>query len=253
MSQISVQRVAQYDFESAVMKASRTNREIERHYFEQFRGVYPLPTGEVSYFDRPDVLIRGDRKVGIEVTNFYLRDGSDPTSEQRQRDLRRCLLEKAHQLYRAESSRGIELTVTFNPGVPLTRASCKMLSPQLAAFAAQNEHRPSGPYRDGLPPEISCVWLSNKDWPNPTWERRGQVYTVEEMAVPRLLDIVAAKEAKAAEYEPCDAYWLLVVVDWINAAQEQQITSTNAQLASSVYEKIILYKTTFDEIVEVKK
>ena len=68
--------------------------------------------------------------------------------------------------------------------------------------------------------------------------------------MPRLLDIVAAKEAKAMEYEPCDAYWLLVVVDWIDAAQEQEITSTSAQLASSVYEKIIIYKTTFDEIVE---
>ena len=69
------------------MTANRTNRDIERHYFEQFRGAYSLPTGEVSYFDRPDVLVRGDLKVGIEVTNFYLRDGRDPTSEQRQRVL----------------------------------------------------------------------------------------------------------------------------------------------------------------------
>jgi hypothetical protein len=35
--------------------------------------------------------------------------------------------------------------------------------------------------------------------------------------------IVREKEAKAAEYNPCDAYWLLVVVDWIDPAQEQEI------------------------------
>ncbi len=163
-------------------------------------------------------------------------------------------MEKAHQHYRAKTSRGIELTANFNPNVPLTPASCKMLPRQLAAFAAQNEHKPSGPYYgNGLPPEILGLWLSNRDWPNPTWARRGQVYSVEEMAVPRLLDIVAAKEAKAAEYERCDAYWLLVVVDWIDAAQEQEITISSPQLESSVYEKIIIYKPTFDEIVEVKK
>jgi hypothetical protein len=236
------------------MTASKANRVIERHYFEQFRGAYPLPPGEISYSDRPDVLIRGDRTVGIEITNFYLRDGSDPKSEQQQRDLRRRSLEKAHQLYRAESSRGLELIVTFNPEVPLTPTSRKMLPVQLAAFAAQNEHLPSGPYYgNGLPPEILCVWLSNKDWPNPTWTRRCQVYTVEDMAVPRLQEIVAAKEAKAKKYEKCDAYWLLVVVDWIDGAQEQEITSTRLKLTSSVYEKIIVYKPTFNEIVEARK
>ena len=35
--------------------------------------------------------------------------------------------------------------------------------------------------------------------------------------------IVREKEAKAAEYNPCGAYWLLVVVDWIDPAQEQEI------------------------------
>ncbi len=234
------------------MTANRTNRDIERYYFEQFRGAYSLPAGEVSYSDKPDILIRGDRKVGIEVTNFYLRDGSDPTSEQRQRVWRRSVLERGHQLYRAQSSRGIELTVTFNPHVPLRPASCKMLPRQLAAFAERHEHGPSGRYYgDGLPPEILHVWLSNRDWPNPTWARGGQVYTVEEMAMPRLQEIVAAKEAKAKKYEHCDAYWLLVVVDWTDAAQEQEITSTS--LASSVYQRIIIYKPFFDEITEVKK
>jgi hypothetical protein len=191
-------------------KPTKTNSDIERHYFEQFRAAYSLPPSRVEYSDKPDILIFGDRKLGIEITNFYLQDGGDLASEQRQRFMRRGVLQKAHQLYRAASGKGIELTVTFNPKVSVTPASCKTLPRQLATFAAQNEQKPSGEYyRDELPPEISSIWISSKDWPNPTWERCGQVHSVEEMAFPRLSEIVATKEAKATEYPPCDAYWLL--------------------------------------------
>jgi hypothetical protein len=69
--------------------AKRTNRDIEEHYFERFRKAYELPPGVVSYADKPDVLIKGSRTVGIEIANFYLQPGSAPGSEQRQRERRR--------------------------------------------------------------------------------------------------------------------------------------------------------------------
>lgn len=71
------------------------------------------------------------------------------------------------------------------------------------------------------------------------------------MAIPRLSEIIAAKEAKTSEYQPCNAYWLLVVVDWIDPAQEQEITTTRVALSSNVYERIIIYKPIFDEILDV--
>jgi pentatricopeptide repeat protein len=89
----------------------------------------------VQFSDQPDVLVLGDRKIGIEITNFYLKDGSDFASEQRQRLMRRGVLQKAHQLYRAMSSKGIELTVTFNSCAPVTPTACKTLPRQLAVFA----------------------------------------------------------------------------------------------------------------------
>ena len=35
-----------------------SNREIERYYFEQFRGHDQVPEGELEYGDKPDVLER---------------------------------------------------------------------------------------------------------------------------------------------------------------------------------------------------
>lgn len=45
------------------------NAEIERYYFELFRQVYAVPAGEIEYTDKPDVIVRGDSTLGIEITN----------------------------------------------------------------------------------------------------------------------------------------------------------------------------------------
>jgi hypothetical protein len=71
------------------------------------------------------------------------------------------------------------------------------------------------------------------------------------MSRARLQDIIAEKEAKAKEYAPCDAYWLLVVVDFIDSAQEEEIRVDGLAIESGMFEKIIVYKTGFDHIVEV--
>ena len=64
--------------------ARKTTREIERHYFERFRKAYALPAGSVTYGDKPDVTLTGERTIGIEITRFYLRPGSASHSEPRQ-------------------------------------------------------------------------------------------------------------------------------------------------------------------------
>jgi hypothetical protein len=58
--------------------ARKTTREIERHYFGRFRKAYALPAGSVTYGDKPDVTITGERH-----------------SEQRQRPLRNAVVSEA--------------------------------------------------------------------------------------------------------------------------------------------------------------
>lgn len=235
--------------------AKKSNRDIERAYFEHFRKAYVLPPGAVSYADKPDVLVTGQRVVGIEITNFYLEPGSDEASEQRQRRRRYEVASEAHRLYLADGGKDIELTIEFAPNKPITSASRKTLPKRLAQFAARIDREPTGPYYpESFPdmPEIASIWSSGREWPNPTWVRPGQVYSYEEMSADSLRKIVAEKEAKAADYVPCDAYWLLIVVDWADAAQDQEITTTGLKLPSEVFEKIIVYKPGFEDIVEIK-
>jgi hypothetical protein len=235
--------------------AKKTNREIERRYFERFREAYELPPGTVSYADKPDILVTGNRRVGIEITNFYLEPGGDEASEQRQRPRRNEVAAEAHRLYLAGGGKNIELTIQFAPNKPITSATKKTLPLRLAQFAARVDTQPMGSYYpDSFPdmPEIASIWSSGREWSNPTWVRPGQVYSYEEMSASRLREIVAEKESKAAEYAPCDAYWLLIVVDWADAAQDQEITTTGLKLPSEVFEKIIVYKPGFDDIAEIK-
>src|SRR5262249_39848586 len=93
----------------------KTNRDIERHYFEQFCGAYELPDGAPEYADKPDVLLRGERTIGVEITRFYLQPGGSPVSEQRQKPLRKGVVSDAHKLHRSAGGKKFELTISFRP------------------------------------------------------------------------------------------------------------------------------------------
>ena len=71
------------------------------------------------------------------------------------------------------------------------------------------------------------------------------------MSHERLTKIIREKEAKARQYVRCDAYWLLIVVDFLDSAQEQEIRIDGFTIDSEVFQKIILYKPYFEHIVEI--
>jgi hypothetical protein len=100
-------------------------------------------------------------------------------------------------------------------------------------------------------PEIADIYFLAREFADEKWHVIGN-YTVEPMSPAALERIVRKKEAKSIEYQLHDAYWLLVVVDWIDPAQEQEIRIDGLRIASDVFEKIIVYKPNFQHIVEVK-
>jgi hypothetical protein len=71
------------------------------------------------------------------------------------------------------------------------------------------------------------------------------------MSVERLTETVRQKEAKARGYTGCDEYWLLVVVDFMNPAQEQEIRVDRVVIASDIFQRIVVYKPFLDQILEV--
>jgi hypothetical protein len=93
-------------------------------------------------------------------------------------------------------------------------------------------------------PELSFVYLNAK------W-RIVQVHDVPIISRNRLIDIIRTKEQRAKKYENCDEYWLLVVVDSVNPAQDQEIRAENFEIIqTNVFEKVIVYKPFFNHILE---
>jgi hypothetical protein len=57
------------------------------------------------------------------------------------------------------------------------------------------------------------------------------------MSHERLTKIIREKEAKARQYVRCDAYWLLIVVDFLDSAQEQEIRIDGFRLTPKRFKK----------------
>ncbi len=72
------------------------------------------------------------------------------------------------------------------------------------------------------------------------------------MSIERLTEIIREKKAKARQYVACHAYWLLIVVDFIDSAQEQEIRIDGLSIESNVFRRIIIYKPRFEHIVPVE-
>ena len=70
----------------------------------------------------------------------------------------------------------------------------------------------------------------------------------------RLKKIIQEKEHKAKEYQSAHAYWLLIVIDYMDRGQEQYILQDQLErIPSNVFEKIFLYKTGYEQIIEVQQ
>lgn len=225
--------------------------EIEQHYFEMFRKHYPLPDGIVEYGDRPDVILRGERTIGIEITNFFLEEGGLPQSEQSQRGARDEVVSRAQRIHQTTSGRRFELTFGFNKAVPICGPN--KLAKQIAVLATRVEARESGQlgrevFQDI--PELSFVYLNVGEYEDARWQV-CQTYTTPLMSLEQLREIIKDKEAKSQGYRRCDAYWLLVVVNFLDRAQDQEVQIDGFDaVGSEVFEKIVVYKTCLGHILE---
>jgi hypothetical protein len=97
-------------------------------------------------------------------------------------------------------------------------------------------------------PEVASIYLNAREYPDAKWQVK-QVHRVDLTSKEDLETIVREKESKIADYEPCDAYWLLVVVDGMDAAQEQEIRTDEPHVSSAVFERIIIFHT-FGHLIE---
>jgi hypothetical protein len=234
--------------------ASR-NQERERYYFEKFRQHYQLPSGEVVYSDKPDVRVvnASGGVVGIEITNLYVQDGSSASSEQVQRHKRLAVLKRAQHLHEAAGGRRIEVTVDFSPEHPIT--DVEKTANALATLALHTQSQSTQivrPQTDCLA-EVRCFTHNAKEYADARWNN-AQVHTVPLLQLDRLTDIVKQKCESAKQYLPCDEYWLLVVVEFMDPAQDQELyIPSEQQFDHGPFERILVYKPAFEQVLQVPK
>jgi hypothetical protein len=158
----------------------------ERYYFEKFRLQAALPHGEITYGDKPDVIIAGDRTLGIEITNFYLEDGKNPASEQLQRRLPPDVLATAERVYKAECGGIVGVTLGFNSAVPIktSRKEKAALARRIAeAVSALSKTETGQVYRyeyQNVVPELGFLYIHTGPYDDGKW-RLQQSYDVRLM------------------------------------------------------------------------
>jgi hypothetical protein len=228
-----------------------SKRDKEKHSFEKFRKDYRLPDGIVEYGDKPDVILRGERTIGIEITNFFLEEGDLPESEQAQRRARDKVLFKAQRIYEMKNGRKIKLGFTFNKAVPICDRN--KLAKKIADLATRVETRATGELRRDVfqdIPELSYAYLIADAAEDDRWQV-FQVHSTPIMSLEQLKEIIKEKERKAQDYKQCGSYWLLVVVEYIDPAQDQEIRIDGVDaLRSEVFEKVLIYRTAFGHVLE---
>ena len=149
----------------------------EPYYFEMFRRHYLLPTGTIEYRDKPDFILHGARKIGIEITNFFLEDGGCTDSEQRQGGVRATVVSEAQQIYLENGGKRMELSFGFDKTRPIQDRG--ELAEKMAELAKRVEGFPTGRISRKIfreIPELSFVYLNAEECPNSQWKVQ-QVYT----------------------------------------------------------------------------
>lgn len=231
-----------------------SNQRIEHHYFEQFLKLGKGPEGEVTYGDRPDVVVVGRRKTGVEISNLYVSPGSDSSSEQAQSPLRASVVQQAQKLYTGAGGKKIEISVGFDPKHPI--GNSRSVARPLAKFALTVPGSIKGLLKRASfahIPEVDSVYHNPCEYPDPKW-RVIQVYEVPLLSTQRVREIVDIKSKKIAQYQACDSYWLLLVVDSIDPAQEQELVwPEDEALGPTPFERVILYKPMERDVVDVPK
>lgn len=234
--------------------AKPTQKEIEAYYFAKFKNYYSLPIGDIVHGDRPDFILYGERKIGIEVTSFYLTDGKSFKSEQYQEQLRELVVSKAQSVYSERNGTKNKFEFGFDKDNPIIKYR------NIANKIVKLVERINGSGETGLIrrdvfqeiPELSSVYLHEEEYEDAKW-RVGKTYTGLNMCIERLKEIIEEKEVTSKKYEKCDVYWLLVIVEFMDPAQDQNIQiDAPEKISSDVFEKIIVYKPAFQQVLEVQ-
>jgi hypothetical protein len=219
----------------------------ERQFFDLFRAEFGGPSGDID--DRgesPDLVVRGTTVVGIEITELHVMPGEDPASWQRQSARRTAAIDSARASYSASGDPRFEFHFDFRRPLPPELGVSALAAECLAAARASLATKGgviSPLVLEEVAPNVRWLYRSPKEYDEPRWTDLT-VHAVPRLDPDRLQEIVDSKADKLLGYRACDEQWLLVVIAFWNAGQDQQLEwPASAVLSRHGFDHVFVFKT----------
>jgi hypothetical protein len=204
-------------------------KEIERQHLHSFQCLCSdFPAGKLIQCETPDFLVMTDsgRKIGIEHTQVFKKDGTDETAEQADEATKEFIKTAAKKHAEALGLPAAHVTLFFNPQYlrrtagsrrrSFTKAERQTIAENIAKFVGN--HMPDEgcsvelDWRPGQPRQVDLIHI-NRVYPvaRPDW-RWLEMNAIQYDAIER---VQAAITRKSKMYDACrrvcDECWLLVV------------------------------------------
>lgn len=234
---------------------TESQRVLERAYYNNFIQHCPLaPKGNVEYSDKPDVLVRNTDLLGIEIANIYHNHGKEVSSEQIQSRRRSSVIKKAHALYQSSENPQFEFWLDFDPSFPITdinEVAHRVNACALQAIKQNDEYSAFKGFSEC--PELRFLYHDGNEYKNPNW-KSIQSYHIPPLNPQRVIDIVISKDQKVKNYRKCDRYWLLLIVDFWDPAQDQNlIWASDTRIGATSFDRIIIFKPATHEWLDISQ
>ena len=219
--------------------------ELEWRCIKSFKDAYAsFPEGEIIKSERPDFIICGDKKIGIEHSYLFRGDGKDIFSIQRQDKLKSIILEGASNKIKKASVKQLSVFVSFEEKTQIEPANLNILIDFLAekviSFKKPTKERPSTIGKYYLEPHqnlFSMIQLYDFGDVHPLWKRMD-VFSVESIEKNDYFEKLIGQKNKK-QYVGCDELWLLITIDYFNPSSQQYVPKDfKVNIKESVFDSI---------------
>ena len=201
--------------------ANSDKKQKERAQLEQLRSlIADFPVGEVIGDEEPDFLIRGERTVGIELTELHRLPAAGQAPAQETQSLHERAIRRASDVYVAAGHPPVECNFQFRE--PVSKADVPRLAQVLADLVArirpemdeQCSEEFTWDNRDYFPEVLTYVSVRRYPAIEKTFFGAAGPAPAVPLRVEDVKRVVQAKEGKIPSYrQRCDEVWLVIVVD----------------------------------------
>jgi hypothetical protein len=235
------------------------NKIEEKSIFNRFQDNFPnFPSGEISQPDKPDFVVEGSKKIGIEITQIFsdqqLEVGSKlKAQETRQRQLGENIINGLKQ-YELKS---LIIDVGINHTIGLIKSNIRHIANECIPHIINEYHHLENldTYTiinyGQLPHEISQIFLLKNNAMEELQFVESGGAVLRELISDDIQFLLDKKNNDLLGYQYCDEYWL-VIKEGSYIADSFSNINVDAQILDSQFQKIFVIRQFNSQIIRIK-